>query len=274
MNFSDNFSINKKGKGWVKFLVGAVALFIFIAILNFFNSPIKNSFFIVSSPLQKTLWTAGESSAEFFSSFANAGNLKDENQNLKNENQKLQSELAALYSIVNGNQAQSDVSASCQNNGFNLQMAGVIGLDNQDILSLNKGSVDGISENMPVISQQGSIYGKIYKVYKNFSQVMLISHKNSVINVRAQRQDSEIDGVVKGLGNFSAFLDLVSIDDNLNEGDILTTSSLEKTFPKDLLVGVVGKIEKNDQSPHQTAQVAPFLNSSIDNLFIITNYKR
>lgn len=274
MNFFDNYSINKKSNNWVRFLIGAVALLFFIAVLNFFSSPIKNAFYAFSSPLQKTFWTAGESSAGFCASFINVGNLNNENQNLKSENQKLQAQITVMQSIINGNVAQSAISLASQDRGFNLLMAGVVGLDNQDMLSINKGSADGVAENMPVISQQGALFGKVFKVYKNFSQVMLISNKNSVTNVKVQRQNSEIDGVIKGLSKSGVYLDLVPIDDTLNQGDVLVTSALEGIFPKDLLAGIVGKITKNDQFPHQTAEVKPFLDSSIDNLFVITNYKR
>ncbi len=288
MNFSDNFSINKRSGGWVKFLVGAVALFLFILILNFFNSGLKNGFFALSSPIQKTFWTAGESSSGFLSSIVNAGSLLKENQNLKSEVQKLQLQNASLQAVVGGNQAQTAVSSACQNNGFKLLMAGVVGLDDQDILSLNKGSKDGISEGMPVINQQGALFGKVTKVYKNFSDVTLISNKNSVIGVKVQQkidfvtteQDigaaakPEVGGVVKGSGKLGAYLDLVSVDDTINSGDILVTSALEKTFPKDLLVGTITKVQKNDQNPHQQAQIQPFLNSSVDNLFVILNYKQ
>jgi rod shape-determining protein MreC len=171
-------------------------------------------------------------------------------------------------------------------------MAGVVGLDDQDTMSINKGSADGLAEGMPVINRQGALFGKVFKVYKNFSTVMLISNKNSVISVKAQRynpegtlekpadltQDSvepkEINGVIRGAGELGVYLDLVPIDDTINQGDILVTSAIEQTFPKDLLVGTVTKVQKNDQDPHQKAEVSPFLGSSIDNLFVITNYKQ
>jgi rod shape-determining protein MreC len=142
------------------------------------------------------------------------------------------------------------------------------------MLSINKGSADGVAEDMPVISQQGALFGKVFKVYKNYSQVMLISSKNSVINVKIQRQETEIDGVIKGQGGLAIYMDLVPIDETINQGDIIVTSALEGTFPKDILVGTVIKVEKNDQNPHQSAQVQPFLGASTDNLFVITNYKR
>jgi rod shape-determining protein MreC len=231
----------------------------------------------LSSPIQKTFWTAGESCSGFITSFVNAGSLNKQNQGLKDEIQKLQSEITSLQSVVGGNQAQVAVSQICQNNNFKLLIAGVIGLDDQDMLSINKGSTDGILENMPVINQQGALFGKIFKVYKTFSKVMHNSNKNSVVNVKVQQSDptkSEIDGVLKGSGKLGVYLDLVPIDDTINQGDILVTSALEETFPKDLLVGTITKVQKNDQNPHQQAQVQPFLASSIDNLFVILNYKQ
>ena len=52
---------------------------------------------------------------------------------------------------------------------------------------------------------------RFLKVYKNFSEVMLISNKNSVVNVKIQQSlhaqagdaTPEIDGVVKGSGGLA-----------------------------------------------------------------------
>ncbi len=277
MKSGKDISINKKNNVWLKFLAGAVALLFFLAVLNFFSSGVKNTFYVLSSPVQKTFWYAGESASGFLSSISKAGILVKENQNLSNENQKLLSQVAFLQSIQQGNQAQSEVSSACQNNSFKLLMAGVVGLEDQDMLTINKGLVDGVANDMPVINQQGAVFGKVFKVYKNFSEVMLISNKNSVINVKVQQSDltkPEIDGVIKGSGGQSVYLDLIPIDDTINQGQVLITSALEGTFPKDLLVGTITKVEKNDQNPHQSSQVQPFFNVATDNLFVILNYKR
>lgn len=277
-----NFSINKKNKNWPKILIGVVVFLFLIFILNIFVAPIKNGFHVLSLPIQKTFWTAGESSSNFFGSLFNGVYLSNENEKLRQENQKLLSQVAALQSITQGNQAQSDVSTSCQNSGFKLVMAGVSGLDN-DILSINKGSGDGVSEGMPVISQQGVLFGKILRVYKNYSDVMLISNINSVVNVKVQAASAEgfgepskeVDGVVKGSGGLTAYLDLIPVDAVINSGDVLVTSALDKSFPKDLLVAKITQIQKNDQKPFQQAQISLFSDVKIaDNLFVITNYKQ
>jgi len=277
MNNVRGFSIKKKNKGLLKFFIGAVALLFLLYILNIFISPVKNFFYTISSPIQKMFWSAGESSSSFLGSFFRAGSLVKENENLKSENQQLLSQVAALQSIQQGNAAQSAVSQSCQNTGFKLLMAGVIGLDDNDIVSINKGSSDKVSEGMPVISQQGVLFGKVFKVYKNYSQVMLVSNKNSVVNVKVQQADltlPEIDGVVKGSGGLSAYLDLVPISSTINPQDVLVTSAIDKSFPKDLLVGQIIQKQKNDQKPFQQAQINLFFNvKTVGDLFVITNYK-
>ena len=113
---------------------------------------------------------------------------------------------------------------------------------------------------------------------------MLVSNKNSVVNVKilqsppTQAVDAappEIDGVVKGSGGLNAYLDLIPISSTINPEDVLVTSAIEKSFPKDLLVGKIIQKQKNDQKPFQQAQISLFLNvKTADNLFVITNYKQ
>jgi rod shape-determining protein MreC len=291
-----NLFIGGKNRKWPKFLAGAAVLLVVLFILNIFVAPVRNSFYTVSKPIQGIFWSAGNFSAGLLGGVFKYGSLEAENNNLKAENQKMLSQIATLQSIEQANKAQSDVSLACQNKEFQYVMAGVVGLD-KDMISISKGSVDGIVEGMPVINQQNILVGKIFKVYKNFSDIMLVSNKNSVVNVKVQQQSiitdvvttnpdgtttstptitetPEIDGVVKGDGGLTAHLDLVPINSNLNPYDVLVTSSLEKSFPKDLLVGKIIQKTKNDQEPFQKAQISLFFNvKTADNLFVITNYK-
>jgi len=275
-----NVFLSKRNTVFPKILVGVIILILIVFSLNNFSPQIKNYFYIFSYPAQKTFFTAGESVSGILSPFLNIFNLANENENLKKENQNLLSQISLLASDKKENRAFFDFSATCEDKNFTAVMVSIIGLDGQDVISIDKGSSDGILENMPVVNQQGIVFGKIFEVYKNFSKVMLISNKNSVIDVKTQKNGEdllpvEINGAVKGNGGFSIFLDLVPVDQELKEGDILVTSSLEKIFPKDLLVGKITRIEKNDQKPFQQAQVEPFFEvKNADNLFVITNYKQ
>ena len=134
MNGLKNFSINKKNKDFLKLLIGVPALLVLLFILNLFSPQIKNYFYVFSSPIERTFWSAGESSSFFLGSFLNPASLAKQNKNLEIENQRLLSEVVSLQSLVRQNQAQSDISATCQNCGFNFIMAGVIGLGDNDII--------------------------------------------------------------------------------------------------------------------------------------------
>lgn len=277
MNGVKNFSLNKNNSTSLKILAGIVALFLFFAVLNLFSSQIKNLVYSVSSPIEKSFWSAGEALSGVASSVLNAGSLSKENYNLKSENEKLLSQIISLQAEKQAHQDQATATTTYENSGYNLVMASAMGLDGQDEITIDKGSADGIAEGMSVVNQYNVLFGIISKAYNNFSKVRLVSEKNSVINVKVQQnteeeQDSEIFGVLKGDGGLAAHLDLVPVDSDLDVGNALVTSALEGTFPKGLLVGKITQINKNDQNPHQSAQVQLFLNAGSENLFVITNY--
>ncbi|MEK7665254.1 MAG: rod shape-determining protein MreC [Patescibacteria group bacterium] len=270
--------LKKQKTAFFKILLGAIVLFVFFAILNLFQAQIKNYFYFISQPVEKIFWRAGDNASSFLKSVLNVGNLEKENQNLKTENQKLLSEISFLQDIQKMGQAAEDILANCSQDNFNLAMVNVIGLNvDSDIITIDKGLASGILEGMPVINQQKTLFGKIFKSYNNFSEVMLISNKNNVLDVKILQNDAEknsVFGVIKGKGALGIYLDLVPAEAEIKEGDILITSALDGVFPKNLLVGKIIKGEKDDQKPFQRAEVEPFFNiKKLENLFVILDYK-
>ena len=256
-----------------------MALFAIILFLNIFQNTIRNSFFTLSSPISKTFLQAGNNSSELFNSVTAFDSVKKENNNLKEENEILLSKLSLLQQSLRDNQELKTALENTKNDNFNIVLIKITGLDAQnDIVTINKGSDDGIFENMPLISGQKVLYGKVIKVYKNFSQVILISSKNSTVDAKIQNNDiqkPQIYGAIKGTGALSLYLDLVASDAEIKEGDTLVTSALEGTFPPNLLIGKIISTDKNDAKPFQTAHLQPLFNiKNTDTLFVITNYKQ
>lgn len=265
-----SFTARKK----IGVLIGVISL---LAGLVFFQSTIKNIFYTITAPVSGRLWQAGISSAEVFDVWFNAGGLIQENKNLKEENEKLLSDTILLRQTIAENQLTKALAQNTQNSNFKTVLAQTIGLA-QDVVFLNKGFDDGVLENMPVISSERVLYGRVNKVYKNFSSVLLISHPDSVVDVKIEAMENEnpvVLGVLKGSGDLEAYLDLVAQDAELHEGDSIVTSGQEGFFPRNLLVGKVIKSSKNDAKPFQTASVRPLFDiRHTDTLFVITNYKR
>ena len=297
-----------------KLKIGAklVLLIIFLVILNLtpVSKRVKNFFYFISSPIQKSFWRAGDKVSDFFETVANIKNLKKENEELKLKIQELLAKNAKIPELEKENKDLREALEIGLEKEFKLILAQVIGKDiSQDSILIDKGLKDGVTNNLPVITQQKSLVGKIGEVYENFSKVILISNKGSAFNAQISRVDEaaavssptellrsksegkeesaalfvpanarvgeeglaeDISGLVKGKGNFQLFLDLVPKEKEIKEGDLIITSSLGGVFPKGLLVGQIQKIKKSDIEPFQQAEIKPaFEIKELEAVFII-----
>lgn len=252
-----------------------IILILVILSLNFYRPGVKNFFYLISQPIQKVFWRAGNRVSNFFSSFGSKNYFRKEIEKLTLENQKLLSEIAFLKELEKENEILRGALDIGLQKEFKLILAQIIGKDiSQDFILIDKGKKDGILENLPVITQEKVLIGKISKVYENFSKIMLISNKESSFDAKIfTPSEKEITGVVRGRGDFKISLELVPQEAELKEGDILITSALAGIYPSELLVGKISKVEKSDVEPFQKVEILPFFDIGIiRHLFIITNH--
>src|SRR6185436_14740024 len=168
-----------------KTLIVTAVIVVAIIALNIFQLQIKNIFYTTSLPISTALWQAGEGITHFFDPFINVKKIQGENVALQTQNQQLLLQVASLKDSVLSQQEYQAAKQSATQQNFSVIAAKVTGLAiGNDMATVNKGLADGIKENMPLISSQNVLYGKVVKVYKNSSDVMLVSHKQSVTNVK------------------------------------------------------------------------------------------
>jgi rod shape-determining protein MreC len=249
-----------------------IILFLLFILLNFYKDNVKGFFYDFSSPIQKILWQKGRGISFFFQGLFEMKNLKEEAENLKLRNQELLAEIDRLKEMEKENQYLSEALNLQINKDFKLVMAQIVSKDtSQDSLLINKGQRDGISGGLTVISSSKALVGKIGSVYKNNSEVILISNKKSNISVKIGGE--EINGIIKGQGNYKIIADLIPLDKEIKAGDQVLTIGRDENIPGNLLVGQVNKILKKDINPYQQAEILPFFDpGKTDSLFIITNY--
>lgn len=262
-----------------RIFLGVGIIILFLATLILFKEEVKNSFYALTIPVSRTIWTAGNGTSTFLGSLSNVANLQTENSSLRQENEKLLSDLVAAQESLRQTQSITQAIENTKDNHFAMVVAGVVGFDTgSDFIVIDKGSDQGISENMPVISDNKVVFGRVFKVYKGFSKVMLVSNTESTIDAKIQNSDltsQPVLGVIKGLGNLSVYLDLIPSDQELLKDQVLLTSGQEGIFPKDLLIGKITSKNQSDAKPFQTAKIQPFFNiKTVDSVFVITNYKR
>ena len=252
-----------------------VLIIILLVVLNVtaINKEVKNFFYLISAPIQKSLWKVGDRVSDFFEAITEIKNLKKEAENLKLKNQELLAEIALLKELKRENEILREALEIGLEKEFRLALVKVLGKDiSQDSLVIDKGSKDGIFKDLPVITQQKTLVGKISEVYENFSKVQLLTDKESSFD--AKISETEIYGVIKGRGNFKVYLELILGEEEIKEGDLVVTTPLGGIFPGGILVGQVKEVKKSDVEPFQQAEIRPAFDiKKLEMLFIITEFK-
>lgn len=126
-------------------------------------------------------------------------------------------------------------------------------------LTINKGSADGITENMAVVNQDGLI-GKTTNVTENTSDVILIIDSSGALG--GMLQESSIQGVLQGIGGGKGLITMTKLPYNadIQLNDVVVSSGVGGVFPAGLLVGTVIKVNTSADGLSKEAIVEPYVN--------------
>ncbi len=232
-----------------------IIFFIFLS-LNFFQRQVKSFFYNFSSPFQEYFWEKGQSFFSFSRTMFQITSFKQEMETLKEENRKLKLENILLKEIEKENIALRQALSLGFNKDFDLILSRVLAKQN-NYLTINQGSNHGVEKNSIVITKEKILVGKIVEVYNNQSKVMLITHPESVFNGEILEKD--ILGLISGKN-----LDLVSIDKEVEKGDIITSQGF--------LVGEIISVIRKDTEPFLIINFEPvFTKIDLNYLYIIND---
>jgi len=251
----------------------AITLFLvlFFILANIYQATIRNFFYLISEPIQRQLQYFGQKITSFLQAISYSEEIYQENIKLQQFNQELLTKIVKLSELEKENVALKESLKIGLGEEFKLVFAQVTGKDiSQDSLIIDKGTRDGIKINLPVITQQKVIVGKVTEVFNNFSRVQLISNKN--VSFDAKTLGSEVQGLVKGVGDLNVNFELVPQQEKVSEGEIIVTTALSGIFPTGLLVGTVKSVKKSDIETFQRIEINPYFNiKRLDYLFVINN---
>jgi rod shape-determining protein MreC len=119
------------------------------------------------------------------------------------------------------------------------QVIGSSGSDLSRSIYIDKGSNDGIAQDMAVITS-GGIVGKVLRAYPSTSLVLMINDQSS--GVGAMLDKSRLQGVVRGTPNGELILERVMSDEQVAAGETVLSSGGDQIFPKGLPLGTVSKV--------------------------------
>ncbi len=143
-------------------------------------------------------------------------------------------------------------------------------------LTVNKGSVNGIKKNMPVVAyQNGSegLVGKVISVGTFTSQVMPIYNLNNIVSARIQ--NTRDLGLVSGMGSQDNPLKMEYIRkrilESLHYGDIVVTSGENDNYMRDIPIGTISKISSQAYSSTLDIELTPIIDFNRLETVIIVN---
>ena len=232
----------------------------------------------VTAPFRALATKISGGISDFIGAYTKGEKLSLENAELESEIAELREKLADYEQISNENKFYKDyLEIKDKNPSFQFAAATLISRDKEDPykgFTINKGTVSGISENDPVITEAGLV-GFISQAGLTTSKVVtVLSPELSAGALDNRTNDSGVLSGSVGLASDgkTRFFNL-SRSCNIAVGDYVVTSG-EGIFPSGLLIGTIQSIGSDKYNTSIYAEVKPFVDfDSINGVMVITEFE-
>ncbi|MET4083710.1 rod shape-determining protein MreC [Pedobacter sp. UYP30] len=233
----------------------AFFLFLFFFSLGIFCT-VKNNAYQRTVTFNSTNEVVGNAYEKFnvLKRYINLGKVND---SLAAENAKLKTTLLALNSIDSAkntkvvdtvtHQQYTYLAAKVVKNSVTLR---------NNIMTINKGTDDGIAIGMSVISPGAGVVGFIRDVSTHLATIQSLLHKDTRISVMLQKNDA-LGSLVWGDGNFDvkkAYIKEIPNHIKMKVGDSVVTSGFG-SFPASILVGRISRTNVSTNDNFLSAEI-------------------
>ncbi len=206
--------------------------------------------------VQSPVTTVSNSVTGYFASIANLRSAQDENDALKQRIQELEVELKAKEDLAAENARLSQLLELKEKSKYKVLNARIIGRDPSvwfDSSIIDRGSLDGVKINMPVVTN-GGVVGRVTAVGPLTSQVDLLTRdKSGVGAVVGEVSGSNALGVVVGSSKRDVLeMRYVAGSVEVQAGQSVYTTGQDGIYPAGLKVGEIVQVESGSATtPHK-----------------------
>ena len=227
------------------------------------------------TPVQRISAQISYSTNDLLTQLFSGKRLATENEQIRQENATLRQQLAEYERLKTENdQLREYLDIKDKNPDFDFEPAMIIGRDTADrfySFTIDKGSSHGISENDPVITNEG-VVGIIMEVGITHSKVLTVL--DSAVEVGVIDSITRETGITSGnlLLSQQGLLQMNYIprDSQAAVGDIIATTGVGGIFPRELVVGRIKEIKPDGNGLSLNAVIEPPLDlRSIRNVLVI-----
>lgn len=213
---------------------------------------------VIIYPFQRLTALPGEVVGRISVYFETQTRLQEENTQLRQQHDRDAAQLAQLAAVEAENAQLRTLQEIEQRVDYPMQMAEIVYVE-RDIfkrkLIINKGSVASVSAGQVVVDDSG-VVGQVTRVYPWLSEVTLVTDKDHAVPIQFVRNG--LRAVVFGSGDIGEMaLRYMPVSSDIVEGDVLVTSGIDGTYPPNLPVAKVVKIERDPAYPFARITCAP-----------------
>ena len=214
------------------------------------------------TPVQRMTTSAYNSLYGTVSEFITAPRIADERDALRDENARLRQELVELERHrAENSQLREYLEIKEKNRDFQVEPAIVIGRDTADrfySFIIDKGSIDGIARQNPVITAQGLV-GMVTEVHPTFSKVLTILDTTMQVGAMdvETREIGITEGTVAAAMEGKLRLSLLPRDSKVEAGNLVVTTGVGGLFPQDLIIGSIEAVFPDGQGLSLYAEIKP-----------------
>ncbi len=254
---------NKKLIGWV--LGGIVTLLLITFSLTVGSNIVSQGVNDVTNILGRMLAYPANSVNDFMESISNLTNTYQENQTLKQKVETIYELEVQLNDLKKDNEKMKEaLKLQDTLNEYSLINATVIARNPdtwRDIVTINKGSNDGLTSQMSVMSDNGLV-GKVLDVNPTSARVALLSNNdNTLVRVAAmiQGEKESIYGTLTGFDHEKNILIMSQIQatQEIKVGDKVVTSGLGGVSPSSLYIGTVEEVAMDRFGLYKEVRIKP-----------------
>lgn len=266
-----------------KFKIAAAATAIILIISVIANvaggmlSPQSNLLGTLVAPIQKIFSAISGGVKDFSETLKGSEALILENSGLKEQINELNGKVADYDTLKNENEFYKNYLGIKESNpDFQFADAVIISRDSTDAfgaLTIDKGSLDGIEQYDPVITDAG-LLGYVTSVGLTSSKVTTVLSPNiSVAAVDSRTGDAGvISGNVSSVSKGYTKLSHLQRSAAVAVGDYVVTAG-GGVFPKGILIGKIKNISQDEYTSVLYAEIEPFVkNEEIRQVMVITDF--
>lgn len=217
--------------------------------------------FGVFSEIQRGTMAVVGGARGFWSNYVNLQEVRTENASLKQEVQNLQVRLQEEHATAQRTDNLRQLLELRQRSGLQTTAAEIIASSAQPefrTVTIDKGSSDGLSADMAVISPAG-VVGRLILPSSRASQVQLLIDRSAAAGALVERTRTQ--GIVVGFGDGTLRMQYVPGTADVKTGDLVVTSGIDGIYPKGFVIGTIEAVERGPGSYHDIT-VRPAVDTS------------